>query len=110
MHASITLNHLCRRKVLECASPLATWKSWVIESTRGLAHSKTLTRRSSAGSVSGWPRATLIEHDPDGWYCYTAIHFVGDTVLLGYCAGDSKVGGLNRLRIRRASLEWLRQP
>jgi hypothetical protein len=56
-----------------------------------------------------WPHARLLEPDPDGWYCYTAIHFVGDAVLLGYCAGDSKVGGLNRLRIRRIPLDWLRQ-
>lgn len=57
-----------------------------------------------------WPHRRLIEGDPDGWYCYTAVHFVGDAVLLGYCAGDSKVGRLNRLRIRRVSLDWLRQP
>jgi sialidase-1 len=64
----------------------------------------------SADDGRTWPQAKLIENDPDGWYCYTAIHFAGDTVLLGYCAGDSKVGGLNRLRIRRVSLDWLRQP
>ncbi|MBI3880464.1 MAG: exo-alpha-sialidase [Verrucomicrobia bacterium] len=54
-----------------------------------------------------WPHRKLIEDDPDGWYCYTAIHFVDDAVLLAYCAGDSKIGGLNRLRIRRVSLDWL---
>jgi Neuraminidase (sialidase) len=54
-----------------------------------------------------WPQRKLIEGDPDGWYCYTAIHFVDRAVLLAYCAGDSKVGGLNRLRIRRIDLDWL---
>jgi predicted PurR-regulated permease PerM len=29
-------------------------------------------------------------------------------VLLAYCAGDSKVGGLSRLRLRRMSLQWLK--
>ncbi len=57
-----------------------------------------------------WPQRKLVELDPDGLYHYTAIHFVGDAVLLGYCAGDSKVGALNRLRIRRIPLEWFRQP
>lgn len=57
-----------------------------------------------------WPRRKLIESDPDGLYHYTAIHFVGDAVLLGYCAGDSKVGALNRLRIRRLSLDWFTTP
>ncbi len=33
---------LGRVSVLDCASPLALWKSWVVESARGLAHSKTL--------------------------------------------------------------------
>jgi Neuraminidase (sialidase) len=57
-----------------------------------------------------WPKRKLLESDPDGWYCYTAIHFAGDAVLLAYCAGDSKIGGLNRLRIRRIALKWLEGP
>ncbi|MEP6670092.1 MAG: sialidase family protein [Chthoniobacter sp.] len=61
---------------------------------------------SSDGGQS-WPNAKLIEEDPASWYCYTAIYFVDDAVLLAYCAGDAKVGPLNRLRIRRISLDWL---
>lgn len=57
-----------------------------------------------------WPQRKLIESDPDGLYHYTAIHFVGDAMLIGYCAGDSKVGALNRLRIRRITLDWLNEP
>jgi sialidase-1 len=53
-----------------------------------------------------WHSQKLIEGDPDGWYCYTAIHFIGDEVLLAYCAGDKVVGGLNRLRIRKTKLSW----
>lgn len=55
-----------------------------------------------------WPVKRLLEEDPDGWYCYTAIHLLEDAVLLAYCAGDSKVGGLNRLRLRRLPLDMLR--
>lgn len=55
-----------------------------------------------------WPNKKLIESDPNGWYCYTAIHFVKDAVLLAYCAGDNKVGGLNRLRMRRIELDWFK--
>ncbi len=62
----------------------------------------------SADGGKTWPHRKLLEGDPDGWYCYTAIHFVDDAVLLAYCAGDSKIGGLNRLRIRRVSLDWLK--
>lgn len=62
---------------------------------------------SSDNGVS-WPKRRILEEDPDGWYCYTAIHFVEESALLAYCAGDSTVGGLNRLRIRRVALDWLR--
>ncbi len=54
-----------------------------------------------------WPQRKLIESDPDGLYHYTAIHFIDGAMLIGYCAGDSKVGALNRLRIRRITLDWL---
>lgn len=54
-----------------------------------------------------WPQRKLLEADPGGWYCYTAIHFTHDAVLLGYCAGDRQVGLLARLRIRRIALSWL---
>jgi hypothetical protein len=62
---------------------------------------------SSDGGKS-WPRRRLIEKAPNGCYCYTAIHFTDDAILLAYCAGDPKVGGLNRLRLRRISLQWLK--
>ncbi len=64
----------------------------------------------STDGGKSWPLVHPIEEDPDGWYCYTAMHFVDDAVLLGYCAGDSKVGGLNRLRIRRIALSELTTP
>ena len=46
-----------------------------------------------------WSRSKIIEGDLDGWYCYTAITFVKDCVLLAYCAGDKQIGGLNRLKV-----------
>ena len=35
-----------------------------------------------------WIHITDIETDPDGWYCYIAIHFIKKDVLLSYCAGS----------------------
>ncbi len=61
----------------------------------------------SADGGATWSQAKAIEDDPDGWYCYNAMHFTKDALLLGYCAGDSKVGGLNRLRIKRVPLKDL---
>ena len=61
----------------------------------------------SSDNGATWTNRKLLEPDPDGWFCYTAMHYVGDAVLLAYCAGDPKVGGLNRLRIRRVALSLL---
>jgi sialidase-1 len=46
-----------------------------------------------------WQSSRPIETNPDGWYCYTSISFVGDRMILSYCAGDKTVGGLNRLNV-----------
>ena len=54
-----------------------------------------------------WSRSRIIEGNPDGWYCYTSITFVKNRALLAYCAGDKKIGGLNRLKVRALSRDWL---
>lgn len=57
-----------------------------------------------------WPIARMIESDPDGHFCYTAIHFVGRHVLFAYSDGsmtDKTRYGLNPHRIRRVSMDWL---
>ncbi len=46
-----------------------------------------------------WSPSQIIEANPDGWYCYTSLTFVGDRAILSYCAGDKQVGGLNRLKV-----------
>jgi sialidase-1 len=60
----------------------------------------------SSDNGATWPLAKCLEDDPNGVYCYIAIHFVGDAVLLGYA--DFHTGGPQRLRIRRVGLGWLR--
>lgn len=56
-----------------------------------------------------WQHVKNLEADPDGWYCYTAIHFVGKKeVLLSYCAGNRPKGtGLSVTNVTRLSLDWL---
>ena len=56
-----------------------------------------------------WPVRRVVEDDPQGVYCYTAIHFVDGAALLGYFdfRGLGAQGG-NRLRLRRVGLDWLR--
>jgi photosystem II stability/assembly factor-like uncharacterized protein len=54
-----------------------------------------------------WEKTKVLESDPDGWYCYTAITFVDDRILLAYCAGDGKIGRLNLTQITAFDLDWL---
>ncbi len=54
-----------------------------------------------------WKHAKLIEDDPRRGFCYTAIHCVGNAVLLAYCCGGVKGGVLQDLCIRRITTDWL---
>ena len=48
-----------------------------------------------------WGRPVILESEPDHGYCYTAIHFAGENVLLAYCCGGGATSHvLQDLRIR----------
>lgn len=51
-----------------------------------------------------WSRSQAIESDPNGCFCYTAITFVGDRMLLAYSGGNE---GLNRLKVVAVSKDSL---
>ena len=57
----------------------------------------------SADDGLSWSAPRFIEDDPGSGYCYTAIHFTDDAILLAYCAGSGEADGacLNRLRFTR---------
>jgi hypothetical protein len=55
-----------------------------------------------------WEKIKPIESDPNGWYCYTALEFVDDYLLLGHCAGDYKnFSGLETTQITKLTLDWI---
>ena len=54
-----------------------------------------------------WVQRRVLEDDPNGWYCYTAMDFVDGRVLLGHCAGDRRRGGLNTTQITSFPIAWL---
>lgn len=58
-----------------------------------------------------WKHHKLIETDPKRGFCYTAIHFTDDAVLLSYCCGGEYPDGhksvvLQDTCIRRIELDW----
>jgi len=50
-----------------------------------------------------WSTPQLIEDDPQRGYCYTAIHSVGDAVLLAYCCGGRGTAVLQNTCLRRVN-------
>lgn len=48
-----------------------------------------------------WNRIRTLDDDPNGWYCYTALECTEESLLLAYCAGDRRTGGLNTTQIVR---------
>ena len=51
-----------------------------------------------------WEKIKNVEEDPNGYYCYAAVHFIGDYALFAYCTGTLATTKVNRL-----SLRWLYQ-
>lgn len=54
-----------------------------------------------------WEKVKNLEEDPDGCYCYTAIEFVGDYVLLGHGAVGVTKECLANSNVNRVSLGWI---
>lgn len=47
-----------------------------------------LTAAISKDEGKSWTHFKLLENDPEGFFCYTAISFSGNEVLLGYMAAE----------------------
>jgi len=70
-------------------------------------HKRTpLTSAISRDEGRTWENTKIIEDDPDGWYCYTSVCFNGNEAVMAYCAGNSKIGGLNLLQITICDIGW----
>ncbi len=55
-----------------------------------------------------WEHTKMLEPDPDGWYCYIAIHYVGKKVLLGYLGGSQKKKTrLAQIDVSLVDLDWI---
>ncbi len=56
-----------------------------------------------------WINTKTLEKAPDHGYCYTALTFVGDRVLLAYCAG-AMPSILSTTQITSFDIDWLDEP
>lgn len=56
-----------------------------------------------------WTHVKTLEDNPQGWYCYLAVEFHQDQVLMGYCAGlrgAGKGNGLETTNVQRLPVDW----
>jgi Neuraminidase (sialidase) len=54
-----------------------------------------------------WIHARNLLDDPEGWYCYTAIHFVGKEVLLAFASGGHGLPHLSKMDLARFPVKKL---
>lgn len=68
-----------------------------------------LTIAVSGDEGKSWKHVKNIRENPEGWYCYIAVHFPDNKhLLLGYCAGDPVRGkGLTVTDVSLVSRSWL---
>ncbi len=60
----------------------------------------------SSDDGKSWKVTRTLEDFADGWYCYIAMDFVGDHVLLGYCAGNQRERkGLDTTKVTRIAID-----
>ena len=57
-----------------------------------------------------WQSHQPIETDPDRGFCYTAIHFTEEALLLAYCCGGRRGAVLQDTCIRRIPLDLIYRP
>lgn len=105
---------LSMKRIPDCDFLMAVWNPIPNYVTRPL-EKHSWGRTPLIGAISKdngrtWEGHFAVEgEDERGGYCYTAIHFTRDSVLLAYCAGEPEDNiCLNRLRVRRIPLSLIR--
>lgn len=87
---------------------LAVW-NYNVSTDEKISKQRTpLTIAISKDEGVSWTKIKTLEDNPDGWYCYIAMDFVDNNVLLGYCAGrQSNKTHLSITDIKKIDLGWI---
>lgn len=91
------------KRIPNSGALLAVWNN----NTTRAYHRTPLTAAVSHDDGQTWQNHHDLETDPQGLFCYTAIEFIGDHVLLAYCAGRNGVReGLSKTKLIRVPLNF----
>lgn len=97
-------------RIPETGDLMAVWNNNLSEDPEIAKLRTPLNVAISKDEGKNWENIKTLEDDPDGWYCYTAISFVEDHILLSYCAGNRPEGtGLAVTNVSRLDRNWLYQ-
>lgn len=85
---------------------LAVWNNNL--STNEKTAKKRIPLNSAISKDEGisWQHIKIIDGNPKGWYCYTAMQFIDKAVILGYCAG-TETAHLTESHITKIDLSWI---
>jgi sialidase-1 len=85
---------------------LAVWNNNL--STNEKTAKKRIPLNSAISKDEGisWQHIKIIDGNPKGWYCYTAMQFIDNAVILGYCAG-TETAHLTESHITKIDLSWI---
>ena len=89
---------------------LAVWNHNLSLNAHAAKQRTPLTIAISKDEGTSWQNIKILESDPDGRYCYTAIEFIDNTILLGYASGSQTAKshwGLTK--VIKADLQWIYQ-
>lgn len=104
---SATCSPLSMKRIPNSGLLLAIWNPIPMYQTRKSIASgwgrTPLVGAVSADEGASWSNYFYVDNDKDAGYCYTAIHFTDNAVLLAYCAGGPEDGTscLVRQRIKK---------
>ena len=102
---------LCMKRIPSTGDLFVVWNDhnpkWKVRRDATTSWGRTpLAVAISSNDGKTWRKTKLVERDPQRGYCYTAIHFTDDAVLLAYCCG-SHGRVLQDSCIRRLALDWV---